>query len=56
MHNALNLHCESQIVFRTLDTREVVRHSFALLLSAAANEWRCGILDEITLCRKFDVP
>jgi len=33
-----------------------VRHSFALLLSAAANEWNCGILDEITLCRKFEVP
>ena len=25
-----------------------VGHSFALLLSTAANEWRCGILDEIT--------
>ena len=33
-----------------------IRHSFALLLSAAANKWCCGILDEITLCRKFEVP
>ena len=34
----------------------MVRHSFALLLSAATNEWRCGILDEITFAGSSRFP